>query len=115
MSVRVSGDVTVPKEVAPDLLGDLDAQVRELVRREGVDPQHEVTRVRRLAEQVVQAHDERSLTGVVAPVPDPPGVVGELVARVAGFGPLQHLLDDPTVEEIWINDPPPVNLQVSAS
>ncbi len=24
---------------------------------------------------------------------------------VAGFGPLQRYLDDPTVEEIWINEP----------
>jgi pilus assembly protein CpaF len=32
-------------------------------------------------------------------------VVGELVARVAGFGPLQRYLDDPEVEEIWINEP----------
>ena len=53
----------------------------------------------------MRAHDERSLTGVVTPVPDPQGVVGELVARVAGFGPLQHLLDDPGVEEIWVNEP----------
>jgi pilus assembly protein CpaF len=61
--------------------------------------------VRRLAEELVRAHDERSLTGVVAPVPDPLGVVGELVARVSGFGPLQRFLDDPEVEEVWINDP----------
>ena len=32
-------------------------------------------------------------------------MVGELVARVSGFGPLQQFLDDPAVEEIWINDP----------
>jgi hypothetical protein len=32
-------------------------------------------------------------------------VVGELVARVSGFGPLQAFLDAPTVEEVWINDP----------
>jgi pilus assembly protein CpaF len=25
------------------------------------------------------------------------------VARVAGFGPLQRYLDDPEVEEIWVN------------
>src|ERR1043165_8562312 len=100
MSVQVTGDAT-----GSGLLADLDLQLRELVRREGVDPQNEVGRVRRLAEQVVRAHDERSLTGVVAPVPDPHRVVGELVARVAGFGPLQHFLDDPEVEEIWINDP----------
>jgi type IV secretory pathway ATPase VirB11/archaellum biosynthesis ATPase len=31
-------------------------------------------------------------------------MVGELVARVSGFGPLQPFLDDPTVEEIWVND-----------
>jgi pilus assembly protein CpaF len=61
--------------------------------------------VRRIAEGVVRDHDERSLTGVVAPVPDIDAVVEELVARVSGFGPLQPFLDDPTVEEIWINDP----------
>ena len=32
-------------------------------------------------------------------------VVGELVARVSRFGPLQPFVDDPTVEEIWVNDP----------
>ncbi|WP_246456252.1 hypothetical protein [Nocardioides mesophilus] len=32
-------------------------------------------------------------------------MVEELVSRVSGFGPLQKYLDDPTVEEIWINDP----------
>jgi pilus assembly protein CpaF len=32
-------------------------------------------------------------------------MVDELVARVSGFGALQPYLDDPDVEEIWINDP----------
>jgi len=88
-----------------ELLELLDAQVRQLVRRDGVDPQGDATAVRRLAERVVRAHDERSLTGVVAPLDDPDAVVVELVARVAGFGPLQPLLDDPAVEEVWINEP----------
>ncbi|HET8560022.1 MAG TPA: ATPase, T2SS/T4P/T4SS family, partial [Marmoricola sp.] len=91
--------------VAAALVDDLDAQVREAVRREGVDPQAEVARVRSLAEHVVRVHDERSLTGVVLPLPDPGSMVGELVARVAGFGPLQRFLDDPDVEEVWINHP----------
>jgi pilus assembly protein CpaF len=43
--------------------------------------------------------------GIVAPVADVDGTVAELVARVSGFGPLQPLLDDPTVEEVWINSP----------
>jgi pilus assembly protein CpaF len=87
------------------LLDDLDRSVRELVRREGVDPQHDAAVVRRIAESVVREHDERSLTGRVAPVGDVGALVGELVALVSGFGPLQPFLDDPTVEEIWINDP----------
>jgi pilus assembly protein CpaF len=88
-----------------DLVESLDQRVRDRVRHEGVDPQRDPAAVRRLAEAVVRAHDERSLTGVVAPVADVDAMVGELVARVSGFGPLQPFLDDPTVEEIWINDP----------
>ena len=88
-----------------ELVERLDATVREVVRREGVDPQADVGVVRRIAESVVRDHDERSLTGVVAPVADVDAVVGELVARVSGFGPLQPFLDDPAVEEVWINDP----------
>ena len=88
-----------------ELVERLDLHVRELVRREGVDPQRDANVVRRIAEGVVREHDERSLTGIVAPVSDIPAVVGELVARVSGFGPLQPFLDDPEVEEIWINDP----------
>lgn len=88
-----------------DLVEQLDLHVRELVRREGIDPQRDAQLVRRLAEDVVRDHDERSLTGVVAPVPDPGAMVGELVARVSGFGPLQPFLDDDSVEEVWINDP----------
>ena len=88
-----------------ELVEQLDAHVREVVRREGVDPQRDAGVVRRIAESVVRDHDERSLTGVVAPVPDVHSVVGELVARVSGFGPLQPFLDDPSVEEVWINDP----------
>ena len=88
-----------------ELVEQLDQQVRELVRRDGVDPQRDAALVRRIAESVVRDHDEQSLTGRVAPVPDVQAMVGEIVARVSGFGPLQPFLDDPTVEEIWINDP----------
>ncbi len=88
-----------------ELVDQLDRRVREVVRAEGVDPQLDADLVRRIAETVVREHDEHSLTGMVTPVPDPTAMVGELMARVSGFGPLQPFLDDPTVEEIWINDP----------
>ncbi|MFZ2503687.1 MAG: ATPase, T2SS/T4P/T4SS family, partial [Nocardioides sp.] len=50
-------------------------------------------------------YDERTLTGVGVPVADAAALVSELLARVAGFGPLQPYLDDDGVEEVWINDP----------
>ena len=88
-----------------ETLEHLDHALREVVRREGIDPQRDPGVVRRLAESLVHEHDERSLTGAVVPVGDAEAVVGELVARVSGFGALQPLLDDPTIEEVWINDP----------
>ena len=83
----------------------LDAELRAEVRRSGVDPLVDVDAVRGFAGSVVAAHDERSLSGLVRPVDDADAVVEELVARVAGFGPLQRYLDDPAVEEVWINEP----------
>src|SRR3954451_22454241 len=86
-------------------LDSLDADVRDEVRRQGVDPLTDVAAVRRFAQTAVRAHDQRSLSGVVRPIDDPDRTVDALVARVAGFGPLQGYLDDPSVEEIWINEP----------
>ncbi|MEZ5113869.1 MAG: hypothetical protein R2693_10655 [Nocardioidaceae bacterium] len=45
------------------------------------------------------------MTGAVESIPDASATLDELVSRVAGFGPLQPLLDDPEVEEIWIKNP----------
>src|SRR4051812_7994430 len=86
-------------------LDSLDADVRDEGRRQGVDPLTDVAAVRRYAQAAVRAHDQRSLSGVVRPLDDPEAAADELVARVAGFGPLQPFLEDPTVEEIWINEP----------
>ncbi len=83
----------------------LDTQLRDAVRRQGVDPLVDRAAVRRIAEDVVGEHDRNSLSGAVEPVADQTAVLDELLARVAGFGPLQAYLDDPTVEEIWINEP----------
>ena len=80
-------------------------EVRAEVRTRGVDPQHDPAAVRALAEEAARRHERRSLTGAVAPLDDERGAIGEIVARVSGLGVLQPLLDDPDVEEIWVNDP----------
>lgn len=80
-------------------------EVREQVRRRRIDPQVEADAVRQLALDVVAEHEKRSLTGAVRSLDEPDRIVGGIVADVAGFGPLQPFLDDPTVEEVWINEP----------
>lgn len=83
----------------------LAERVRDAVRHQRIDPSNNASAVHRIAAQVVQDHEGQSLTGAVEALDDPDILVGRLVADVAGFGPLQRYLDDPTVEEIWINEP----------
>ena len=96
------------------LLEILTDRLREAIRAEGIDPQRDTAAVRRLAEVVVRGHDERALTGEVASLSDPDRTVGELVARVSGFGPLQRFLDDPEVEE-FRSYPRPLQAPASAA
>lgn len=83
----------------------LTDRVRDMVRQRRLDPRSDAVAVRSLAVEVVAEHERRSLTGVVRPIDEPDRVVGHIVADIAGFGPLQGFLDDPEVEEIWINHP----------
>jgi pilus assembly protein CpaF len=87
---------------AVDVVGD---EVRELVRRRGLDPATDPAAVRRIVDDVITEYDDRSLGGNLPPLPDPRAVAREVYDAIAGFGPLQKYLDDPTVEEIWINEP----------
>jgi len=80
-------------------------EVRELVRERGLDPQAQAAAMRGLVESVVGDFGDRSARDGSVPLADPAGAVRDVLATIAGFGPLQRYLDDPTVEEIWINDP----------
>ena len=86
-------------------LATVEAEVRELVRRRGLDPVADRTAVRRLVEDVVADYDDRSLTSSLPPLADGPSAARAVYDAVAGFGPLQRHLDDPSVEEVWINEP----------
>jgi pilus assembly protein CpaF len=88
-----------------DAVAVVEDEVRELVRRRGLDPASDPDAVRRLVEDVVADYDERSLSGTLPPLGDSQATAREVFDSVAGFGALQRYLDDPTVEEIWINEP----------
>ena len=78
--------------------------MRELVRRRGPDPVADRSAVRRLVEEVVADYDDRSLTSSLPPLADVGTTTRAVYDAVAGFGPLQQHLDDPSVEELWINE-----------
>jgi pilus assembly protein CpaF len=95
----------VSASVGLDARSVVEGEVRELVRRQGFDPQSEPVRVRDLVEAVVADYGERSLTGGLPVLGDVPSVVRNVVDAVSGFGALQQYFDDPLVEEIWVNEP----------
>jgi pilus assembly protein CpaF len=86
-------------------VGQVEDEVRELVRRRGIDPVTDPSAVRHLVDEVVADYDERSLAGTLPAIGDLPGAARQVYDAVAGLGPLQPYLDDPTVEEIWVNEP----------
>lgn len=83
----------------------IESQVREQIRKRGVDPVREIDAVRRMVDDALSAWEERALVGAVAPYEDRVSVAKAVLDNVAGLGPLQAYLDDPEIEEIWINDP----------
>lgn len=88
-----------------EAVGIVEGEVRELVRRRGLDPIGEPAAFRELVEAAVSDYGDRSLAGALPALPDPARTIKSVLDAVAGFGPLQRYLDDPQVEEIWINEP----------
>ena len=81
----------------------VEAEVRELVRRRGLDPIADRVAMRRLVDEVVSDYDDRSLTSSLPTLPNP--VLAALAStRRRGVRPAAAPLDDPEVEEIWINE-----------
>lgn len=91
-------------EAALDGIAILESEVRELIRRRGIDPGRDSASVHSLVQEALTDYDVRSGRGVV-PVVDPSTATKAVLDAVVGFGPLQPYLDDPEIEEIWINTP----------
>lgn len=97
MMLRVSGSA------APAIL--VAERVRERLRAERADPARDPGFAAQVARAEVRRHNDFALARGLAPVDDEAACVREVLASVAGYGPLQPYLDDPTVEELWINAP----------
>jgi pilus assembly protein CpaF len=88
-----------------DAVGTVESEVRELIRRSGLDPTSDLLEMRQLVHDAVTDYDERSLHGGLPALADLGEAAKSVLDAVAGFGPLQRYLEDPTIEEIWINEP----------
>ena len=82
----------------------IESESRELIRRRGLDVRAD--QLEPLIREVMSDYDRRSSSGEVPVLrDDDETMVAEVAARIGGFGPLQEMLDDPTIEEIWLNSP----------
>lgn len=80
-------------------------RVRDRVRRDGVDLTDDGRRAAAYVHEEVRRYSERALGGSLPLVGDERLAEREVVASLTGFGALQPCLDDPEVEEIWLNAP----------
>lgn len=83
----------------------LEREVRELVRRRGLDPIGDRAGLSSLVTDAVGDYATRASVGVVPPLADPAAAAQAVTDAVGGFGPLQPYLDDPEIEEVWLNAP----------
>jgi pilus assembly protein CpaF len=88
-----------------DVAAHIESQVRDQIRDRGVDPLREFAVVRGLIDEALEAWEQRALIGAVLPLMDREATAKSVIDNVAGLGPLQQYLDDPEIEELWINEP----------
>ena len=81
-------------------VSDAIQEVRTRVRTGGISPHDEVIELRHMVEDILAQS-----TNAASDNESPQTLVDQIANQISGFGLLQPLLDDPTVEEIWINEP----------
>jgi pilus assembly protein CpaF len=90
---------------AVDAAAVVESEVRNRVRVRGIDPLTDPASVRQVVDEVLADYAQSSLGSAVEPISDGNEVARCVLDAVSGLGPLQEYLDDPQVEELWINAP----------
>jgi pilus assembly protein CpaF len=84
----------------------IENEVRELVRRRGLDPARNGSEeVAGVVDEVLADYGRRHESSRLPRIANADSLRKTVLDRIAGFGALQPLLDDPEVEELWINGP----------
>ena len=81
-------------------VGEVIQEVRTRVRTGGISPHEEVLELRHMVEDILSQSRNAASDNESAQI-----LVDQIANQISGFGLLQPLLDDPSIEEIWINEP----------
>ena len=81
------------------------AEVRDLIRMRGIDPRSDARPTADLIDEVIRSYDERTLSGSLPLLADADAARRSVLDDLTGYGAIQQFLDDPSVEEIWVNGP----------
>ena len=81
------------------------AEVRDLIRMRGIDPRSDARPTADLIDEVIRSYDERTLSGSLPLLTDADAARRSVLDDLTGYGAIQQYLDDPTVEELWVNGP----------
>lgn len=90
---------------SPTATAEVVERVRERLRAEESDPARDPEYAERVIRSEVRRHNDFALARGIPPVDDEGACVRDVLAQLTGYGPLQAYLDDPTVEEVWLNAP----------
>ncbi len=88
-----------------DAVRMITEQVRLRVRRESIDLAADSALAESFVREEVRRYSERALGTTLPLIHDEEQAAREAVASLTGFGRLQPYLDDPEIEEIWVNAP----------
>ena len=84
-------------------MSDVVQEVRERVRTGGISPQAQGVQLRHIVEDILANSNQ-----IAEYPPDIESLLpaaDQIANQITGYGPLQPLLDDQEIEEIWINEP----------
>ncbi|MEN0024322.1 MAG: ATPase, T2SS/T4P/T4SS family [Microbacterium sp.] len=85
-------------------------RVRARLRSRGIEPALDADAARAVAQAEVRRFNDLALTQGGLLVDDETACLRDVLASLGGFGALQPLLDDPEIEEIWLNGPDSIHI-----
>lgn len=103
-SSTASTSSSLPLE-SSDLFNTMRERVQLEIRESGIDPEREPERLSLIARRHLRSYNDHAPAKGQPLIDDENGFLAALRASLMGFGKLQALIDDESVEEIWINKP----------